>query len=43
MAWCVVLYRLIVRPNPSAAAACDRRLVLSNGTLVGDDSPPPGT
>ena len=32
---------LMATHNPAAAAACDRRLVLSNGTLVGDESPTP--
>ena len=31
---------LMATHNPAAAAACDRRLVLSNGTLVGEDSAP---
>ena len=30
---------LMATHNPEFAAACDRRLVLSNGTLVGSDSP----
>ena len=33
---------LMATHNPAAAAVCDRRLVLSNGTLVGDDAVPPG-
>ena len=33
---------LMATHSPAAAAAADRRLVLSNGTLVGDDSVPPG-
>ena len=32
---------LMATHNPAAAAACDRRLVLSNGTLVGDDTSTP--
>jgi len=32
---------LMATHNTAAAAACDRRLVLSNGILVGDGMPPP--